>query len=70
MIGVSTRDLIALGIPRLSAGRLVVVMLSNPCFSARNQIVKTLDNLVNKASFLGFGRHYALTLNEVFVGRH
>ena len=70
MIGVTTGDFVALGIPRLGVGRFVFMILGNPRLGARNQILKVYHGLVDEPCFLRLGGRNALTLYQVLVGRH
>ena len=70
MVRVTARDLVPLGVPRLRAGSFIILILGDPGFGPRNQIIEAVDSLIYQACFFGLGRHHALALDQVFVRGH
>ena len=70
MVRIAAGDLVPLGIPRLRAGRLVILILGDPGLGSRNQIIEAIHGLVNQPRFFGLGRRHALALDQVFVRGH
>ena len=67
---VATGDLVTLGIPRLSACRLIILVIHNPLLSSGNELLFVFNHCVDQTRCQRLFRSNALAFNNIFIGRH
>ena len=67
---VATGDFITLCIPRLSACRLIVLVVHNPLLGSSDKLIFVFNHCIDQTGGQGLFRSDALTFDNVLIGRH